>query len=278
MSASPHVSVIVPVFNAGAYLEQAVRSVAAQTYRDFEVVVVDDGSTDERTLALLERWAREPGVTLHRTPNRGPSAARNFAIEHARGEHILPLDADDYLAPAFLEKTVPLLDADPRLGVVFTWVGLVGTHHGVWRTGGFSVRELLARCTIHVCSPYRRELWKQVGGYDPQFVETCEDWDFWLAAAARGWEGRCVPEVLAYYRRNRNGREITSRAPGVKSRLMRTMVAKHRALYEAHLEEAFAGMYERVEAAGLALERIYHTPPIRFATWLRGRLKRAPGP
>ena len=234
----PRVSVVIPVFNAGDYLAQALRSVARQTYRDFEVVVVDDGSTDPRTLAILEAAAREPGVSVHRTPNGGPSRARNLGVERARGAYVLPLDADDYLAPAFLAKTVPLLDADPALGVVYTWVGLVGGHHGVWRTGGFSVTDLLSRCTIHVSSLYRRKLWEDVGGYDPRFVESCEDWDFWLGAAQRGWTGRCVPEVLVYYRRSPTSRERGSRAPGVSTRLMRSLVGKHRELYVANLEDA----------------------------------------
>ena len=68
-------------------------------------------------------------------------------------------------------------------------VGLVGGHHGVWQTGGFTLVELLSRCTIHVSSLYRRELWADVGGYDPRFVESCEDWDLWLGAAKRGWTG-----------------------------------------------------------------------------------------
>jgi len=276
MVTAPRVSVVVPVFNAGPYLDEALRSVARQTYRDFEVVVVDDGSTDAHTGSLLDGWAREPGVTVHRTPNRGPALARNLGIERARGAYILPLDADDYLAPAFLAKTVPLLDGDPRLGVVYTWVGLVGNHHGVWRTGGFSLTELLSRCTIHVCSLYRRELWAAVGGYDPQFVESCEDWDFWLGAAARGWEGRCVPEVLAYYRRSPTSRELNARSPDASARLMRSLVAKHRVLYEQHLEEAMAGMYQRLSAAGVTLERIYHHPAIRIALRLRALLQRAP--
>ena len=161
---APRVSVVIPVFDAGDQLARALESVARQTYRDFEVVVVDDGSTDRRTLAILEAAAREPGVTVHRTPNGGPSRARNVGVERARGAYVLPLDADDYLAPAFLERTAPLLDADPALGVVYTWVGLVGGHHGVWRTGGFSVTDLLSRCTIHVTSLYRRKLWEEVGG------------------------------------------------------------------------------------------------------------------
>src|SRR5438876_6176025 len=165
MADRPRVSVIVPVFNAGGMVARALDSIAAQTYHDFEVVLVDDGSTDPRTRKLLHAAAQRPGVSLHRTENRGPAHARNLAIEHARGGYILPLDADDWLAPAFLARTVPVLDEDPYVGVVYTWVRLVGDHHGMWRTGGFNVQELLSRCTIHVSSLYRRELWQDVGGY-----------------------------------------------------------------------------------------------------------------
>jgi len=272
----PHVSVVIPVFNAGDYLAQALESVTRQTYRDLETVVVDDGSTDRRTLAILEAAAREPGVAVHRTPNGGPSRARNAGVEHARGAYVLPLDADDYLAPAFLARTVPVLDAEPGIGVVYTWVGLVGSHHGVWRTGGFTLHELLTRCTIHVASLYRREIWSDVGGYDGRFVESCEDWDFWLGAVAHGWTGRGVPEVLAYYRRTPASRELNARAPGVSARLMRSMVEKHRGLYEANLEEALSGMYERMSSAGIMLERIYDHPAVRALLRLRALVRRAP--
>jgi len=272
----PRVSVIMPVFDAGPFVTEALDSVAAQTYRDFEVVIVDDGSTESRTLAALDRVRSRPGVTVLRTENHGPAAARNLAIERARGSYVLPLDADDYLAPAFLARTVPVLDADPGVGVVYTWVGLVGSHHGVWRTGGFTLHELLTRCTIHVASLYRREIWTDVGGYDGRFVESCEDWDFWLGAAARGWTGHGVPEVLAYYRRTPASRELNARAPGVSARLMRSMVEKHRGLYEANLEEALAGMYERMSSAGIMLERIYDHPAVRALLRLRALVRRAP--
>ena len=273
-TSTPRVSVVIPVFNAGDCLADALRSVARQTYRDLEVVLVDDGSTDAHTIALLDRAGREPGTTLLRTPNRGPANARNAGIGRARGAYVLPLDADDHLAPAFLEKTVPLLDADPSLGVVYTWVGLVGGHHGVWRTGGFTLTELLSRCTIHVTSLYRRSVWEAVGGYDPRFVESCEDWDFWLSAAALGVTGRCVPEVLVYYRRTPSSRELGSRAPGTSTRLMRSLVTKHRDLYTAHVEDALAGMYERLAAAGVTLERIYHHPAVRAVLRLRSLFQR----
>ena len=269
---APRVSIVVPVFDAGATLPATLASVAAQTFRDFETILVDDGSTDARTIALIDAAAAQPGVTVHRTPNRGPALARNLGIEHARGAYILPLDADDTLAPSYLARTVPVLDADPALGVVYTWVGLTGRHHGTWRTGAFALPELLTRCTIHVTSLYRREVWAQVGGYDPRFEESCEDWDFWLGAVARGWRGTCVPEALVFYRRTAGSRELAARAPGVSAGLMRRLVAKHRALYEADLEEAMAGMYDRLAAAGVALERIYHHPAVRALVWLRARL------
>jgi glycosyltransferase involved in cell wall biosynthesis len=271
-ASSPRVSVIVPVYDTGRDLERALRSVEAQTYRDRELVVVDDGSTDATTLAVLEAWSRRPGVTVHRQPNRGPAAARNAAVERARGAYVVPLDADDWLAPTFLERTIPILEGDPDVGVVHTWVALVGGHTGVWRTGEFSLAALLARCTVHVCSPYRREIWTDVGGYDPRFVHTGEDWDFWLGAAARGWKGRGVPEVLAYYQRSPTSREKRARAPERAGHVMQTLVEKHRALYQAHVGEAMVGLYEHHAETSLTLERIYRNPVVRLALRLRDLL------
>jgi len=271
---APRISVIVPVLNAGTDLERALASVAAQRRDDVEVVCVDDGSTDTATLAILDEATKRPGITVHRTPNRGPSAARNLAIEHARGSYVLPLDADDWLAPDYLAKTAPILDAEPDVGIVHTWIGLVGGHHGVWRTGRFALPDLLVRCTIHVTSLYRRALWVDVGGYDPEFVETAEDWDFWLRAVSRGWTARAVPEVLAYYQRSATSRERKARQPDVSGRVMRRIVSKHRALYEQHLEASLVGMYEHLAATSLTLERFYGNPAIRAALTVRDWLTR----
>lgn len=269
----PRVSVVMPVFDAGRDLARALRSVAAQTFAARELVIVDDGSRDPVTRSLLEDAAASGAAVVHRTANRGPAAARNLAIEHARAPYILPLDADDWLAPRFLERTVPVLDRDPAVGVVHTWVGLAGEHHGTWRTGPFEIPALLARCTVHVSSLFRREVWAQAGGYDVRFVEASEDWDFWLSAAAGGWRGHCVPEVLAYYHRGPRSRERRARQPGAASRRMRTLVAKHRALYERHLEDALGGLYEELMQASTSLERLYHHPAMRLALAARDLLR-----
>src|SRR5579862_7046804 len=101
----PRVSVIVPCYNLGEYLDEAVESVLAQTYQDFEILIVDDGSTNDKTRTILSNYAR-PRTTVYRTPNRGLAAARNFLVARARGEYLCALDADDKLHPTFLEKTV----------------------------------------------------------------------------------------------------------------------------------------------------------------------------
>jgi glycosyltransferase involved in cell wall biosynthesis len=270
---TPRVSVIMPVLDAGRDLERALRSVAAQTFVDRELVIVDDGSRDPHTLAVLHGAVASGAATVHRTGNRGPAAARNLAIERARAPYILPLDADDWLAPRFLERTVPALDADPAVGVVHTWVGLAGGHHGTWRTGPFEIPALLARCTLHVSSLFRREVWAQAGGYDLRFVEASEDWDLWLSAAAHGWRGHCIPEVLAYYHRGPHSRERRARRPGAAGRRMRILVAKHRPLYERHLEDALGALYEELMQAGDSLERIYDHPAVRLALAARGLLR-----
>jgi glycosyltransferase involved in cell wall biosynthesis len=274
---APRVSIVVPVYDSGAYLRDALASVARQTFTKHETILVDDGSTDPRTIAACDEAARAPAVRLIRTANRGPALARNTGVEAARAPYVLPLDSDDWLAPTFLARTVAVLDADPAVDVVHTWMALVGRHHGVWETGPFALPDMLSRCTIHVSALYRRRVWELAGGYDPRFVESCEDWDFWLSALERGARGHAVPEVLAYYRRTPSSREIGSRAAGISTRLMRDLVAKHRALYAAHVDEAFPAIYERLAAAGVTLERIYHHPVMRAYVWVAQRLWRRPG-
>ena len=273
---TPRVSIVMPVFNSGAYLGDALASIARQTFRDYELVVVDDGSTDARTIALCDAAAKEPGVRLIRTLNRGPALARNTGIVAARAPYILPVDSDDTLAPAFLARTVAVLDAEPSVDVAYTWVALVGRHHGIWETGPLAIPDMLSRCTIHVTALYRRRVWELAGGYDPRFVESCEDWDFWLSALEHGVTGRGIPEVLAYYRRTPASRELGSRAPGTSLRLMRSLVEKHRTLFAAHVDEAFPAIYERLAAAGMTLERIYHHPVMRAYVWIAQRTWRRP--
>jgi glycosyltransferase involved in cell wall biosynthesis len=199
MSAAPKVSVVITCYNYGRFLEEAIDSVLRQTYRDFEIVIVDDGSTDPDTQRLLIRLAAN-GLSIHQIPNSGPSAARNFGIKRSRGTYILPLDADDVLAPSFLAECAAILDAEPHIDVVHTDVMLFGASSGQMRLAEFSERRMVTENCLVVTALYRRVLWEKTGGYNEGMRMGVEDWDFWIGCLEQGARFKKVSQPLFYYR------------------------------------------------------------------------------
>jgi glycosyltransferase involved in cell wall biosynthesis len=193
------VSVVIPCYNAGDYLEEAVQSALAQTYRDLEVIVVDDGSTDERTKEILaaRSW---PRTTVIRQPNGGPSAARNRAVMEASGEFILPLDADDIIDQTYVEKAVAILQALPDVGIVYCKANKFGVEQGAWQLPGYTLNELVIDNVIFCTSLYRKEDWSRVGGYNETLRHGMEDYEFWIKLVHLGREVFQIDEPLFFYR------------------------------------------------------------------------------
>ncbi len=201
MHGPPKVSVIIPCFNLGQYLEEAVDSVFAQTFQDFEIIIVNDGSTDKATNDLLADF-RRPRTKVIFSENRGLPAARNLAIENSGGQYISSLDADDKYHPQFLEKTIALLEEDPAVAFVSTWIEIFGTENWIWRQERCDFPKLLAECVVLTASPVRRVALDAVGGYDDSvYLYGHEDWDLWISLVEKGFTGTILPEVLFYYRR-----------------------------------------------------------------------------
>lgn len=202
---SPLVSVIVPHYNLGKYLPETLRSVRRQTFRDYEIVVVDDGSTEASSLAVIDRIAsRAEDVRVVRRANGGLSAARNTGLRAARGKYVLPLDADDMLHPTFLEKAVGALRRDPGLAFVTSMVAYFesdpGKHVGGWLPLGTD-RDIMCvtNCASTCTALMPREAVEAAGGYD-EWLTSYEDWDLYCALAERGLRGAVIPEVLFFYR------------------------------------------------------------------------------
>ena len=234
---APAVSVVVPCYNLGAFVTEAVDSVLAQTYQDTEIIVVDDGSTDAETTRVLESL-RRPRTTVLTTENRGLPAARNHGIRHARGRYICALDADDCLEPAFLERTIGRLEADPSLSFVSTWVECFGSEQWVWRQERCDLVALLAECVVLTAAPVRRSALEAVGGYDEaSYLFGCEDWDLWISLTERGYRGTIVPEVLFRYRQRPGSMRRLSEEPAVRPRIWHTLLQKHRDSYTRHAAE-----------------------------------------
>jgi len=225
------VSVIIPCFNHGEFLPEAVTSVTASTKRDdVEIIVVDDGSTDERTRAETDKLVAR-GINVIRQGNRGLAAARNAGIAAAKAEYIFPLDADDHIRPGCLDHGIRILDADPKVGVVYGDGEYFGIRTGRWRIGPFDRHRLLLGNYIACCAVYRRCIWEQNRGYDGTMpVQGFEDWDFWLGALEHGWEFTYVPEVLFEYR-VANGSMI-ARNSAFKAQVEQFIGRKHGLLYQ----------------------------------------------
>jgi glycosyltransferase involved in cell wall biosynthesis len=228
-----------PCLNHGAFIEEAIASVASQTLSDWEIIVVDDGSTEPSTLATLQTL-RTAQTRVLRTANNGLPAARNHAARHASGALFCALDADDRLAPTWFEKGVAVLDAQPGVAFVSHWLQAFGDEHWSWTPASCELPALLARNTVNGAALLRREAFAAVGGYDECMREGCEDWDLWLRLVERGWNGAIVPEILFAYRRSATSMSRTMTADGGYRRPLRQLVAKHESAYRAHLAAVIA--------------------------------------
>ena len=227
----PAISVIIPCYKQAEFLPEAVESVIAQTFTDWEIVIVDDGSPDAtgQVADTLARQNPTKRIRVVRQANAGVARARNAGIEIARGTCILPLDADDRIEPTMLERTRRLLEEQPGVAIAYTDVRMVGDDNGVVHAGEFNPTILPIANHLSYCSLYRREVWEAVAGYNPNMVVGYEDWDFWVGAVECGYVGRRIPEPLFEYRVRSATR--TADAIAHNSELRRQIRLNHPSLY-----------------------------------------------
>jgi glycosyltransferase involved in cell wall biosynthesis len=221
------ITVVITCFNYGEFLAESVDSALAQMGGEPRVVVVDDGSTDARTLQELDRLP--PQVELVRQANAGLAEARNAALRQIQTPYALALDADDRLAVDALQRLRGPLEAEPALGFSYGIMQFFGTWEGILRMPAYDPYRLLFRHIIGSTALMRRELFESVGGFDPTFAGY-EDWEFWLHALEHGWRGRRVEKVTLFYRRH--GPTMYLGARRHYRSAFRQLRSKHAVLYE----------------------------------------------
>lgn len=199
-----NVSIVIPNYNCYQYIKEAIESVKAQTYKDWEIIIIDDGSTDVSFEKLKK--LEEEKIKVFSQENQGPAVARNEAIKLSNGKYILPLDADDKIAPTYLEKAIPILEENPDVGIVYCKAEKFGRVNGYWDLPEFS-EELMAIDNIIFCTAFfRKEDWEKVGGF-PTFAKLgMEDYAFWLKLLSLGRKVVQINEILFYYRINNTSR------------------------------------------------------------------------
>jgi len=194
---NPLVSVIVPLYNAAPYITEALESIVGSSYRPIEVVVMDDGSKDE-SLRIAEQFAKShPEVRVLHQSNAGVSAARNHAIEAAKGEYILPVDADDKISPDFIAHAVEAMQDDVR--AVGCRAMFFGARQGEWKLPKYSPQLLARKNMIPISTLFRKADWQRVGGFCEEEIYR-EDWSFWLSIMELGGRYICLDEIGLYYR------------------------------------------------------------------------------
>lgn len=206
LGTSPTVSIVICAYNAAPFLRETLESVFAQTYQDYEIIVVNDGSTDHTDQVITPYLNR---LTYLKQPNSGPGAARNTAFRHARGRYVALLDSDDQWLPHYLATMLARLQAEPEIDVLYPNAILFGASQ--WEGKFFqdvcpssepvTLEKFLTReCNVFISAVFKREILDQVGWFD-ESLRGSEDFDLWLRMLQHGYRFSFLREPLARYRK-----------------------------------------------------------------------------
>lgn len=232
-SVMPTVSVIIPCFNQGHFVDEAVDSVLMQSYADYEIIIVNDGSTGGLTNQLLQNYSRNKTRVIT-TANQGLAAARNNGIAAAEGKYILPLDADDRILPGYLEKAVAELEKDPQVGIVYCHANLFGAVETDWILPDYSLERMLVDNIIFCSAFFRKDDWLATGGYDTGMIYGWEDYEFWLSLIERGRKVVKLPETFFSYRVASDSM-VRSREKWQKVEMFKRVYLRHQRLFSDHI-------------------------------------------
>lgn len=247
---NPHtamdVQAVVTSFNQGSMILEAVQSLCTQTTPPSEIILVDDGSTDEASLRILEQLESDPSfcvpITVLRQPNGGVSSARNAGIRRAESPLVLVLDGDDRLEPSYVERVCGLLHEHPDLVAASSRMHTFGVLDAAICPAGGGITAFLSRNCCPATHILRREAWEKCGGYDESMRSGFEDWDFFLSLLETAPEARIeiVSEPLIDYRTAPASSNVRSMEKRLE--LMRFLIEKHIDSYRAHIADAVLGV------------------------------------
>ena len=252
------VSVIMPCYNDGAFIEESVASVRGQTYSNTELIIIDDGSDDAHTLKILEQFKRD-GVTVLHTDHLRPAGARNAGIRAATGKYILPLDSDDTIEPAYIEQAVAVMEKNEAIGAVYCHADLFGKASGPWQLKEYSLENMLVDNVVFVTALFRREDWQAVGGFRTTMERGLEDYDFWLSILELGRNIYQLPDTLFHYRIKSGSRTSQfMENPQVIKDTYREIYHNHPALYDRYREEYVTALRNEL-VDQICINRTYQT-------------------
>ena len=219
--------------NSDVFVDETVASVLDQSYKDFEIIIVNDGSTDAFTNNLLADYS-QPRTSVIRTENQGLASARNNGIEACSGDYILPLDADDKIGPEYLKEAVGILSTSPEVGIVYCRALLFGAVETEWKIPEYSLQGMLIDNLIFCSALFRKTDWEKVGGYDPGMIYGWEDYDFWLSLIEVGREVYRLDDTHFHYRVASNSM-VRSKEKWQKAAMFKRIFERHTTLFHSNI-------------------------------------------
>lgn len=198
----PLVSIIMPTYNRADLIGESLDCVLAQTYTNWECIIVDDGSTDD-TKNKLQEYLKDQRFQYYQKQNEGVAVARNYAVSKSKGQYILPLDSDDLIHNTYLEKGIHVFSENSKIKIVYGLAEKFGVEEGKWKIPPFDYQLLLIYNMIFNSAIYKRIDFDRVGGYESN--STLEDWDLWIKILKNGGEAYQIQETLFFYRTHKQG-------------------------------------------------------------------------
>lgn len=234
------VSVIIPCYNQASYVSEAIESVLNQTYKNIEIVVINDSSTDNSADVIKEYSNKyENIIFLDEKVNKGVVKSKNLAIEKCSGDYILPVDADDKIAPTFVEKAVKILNEDDEIRIVYSRVMFFGYKHKEFKLEAFNPNRIIFSNCMPNTAVYRKSDFVSVGGYKDYMKDGWEDWNMWLSileiAPNKEKFAYRIDEFMLFYRQFASGSRSDFNKKK-KNELYVNMIVNHQLLYSSLTE------------------------------------------
>ncbi len=226
----PKVSVVIPCYNQAEFLVEAVESVISQTYKNWECIIVNDGSLDETDEIAKKLESKDLRIRYLKKENGGLSDARNAGIALAIGDYILPLDADDKIGSEYLEEAVHVLETNNNVKIVYCYAEFFGEKSGTWNLPEFSIEKMLLYNLIFCTALFRKEDYERTSGYDIGMKYGWEDWDFWLSILENGGEVYKLNDTYFFYRVKESSM-ILSMTPEESIYLKKRVYSNHSEMY-----------------------------------------------
>jgi glycosyltransferase involved in cell wall biosynthesis len=248
------VSIIIPCYNQANFLQEAVESVLLQTFKDFECIIVNDGSSDNTEEIALNLKSNDLRIKYLKKENGGLSSARNAGIAISKGKYILPLDADDKIGLNYITEAVEILESHDSVKIVYCDAEFFGEKSGKWELPTFEPNKMLLYNHIFCSAIFRKKDFNKTKGYDREMKFGWEDWEFWLSLLETGGEVYKLNTVRFYYR-IRNGSMVSSMTEEQRTFLKMRVYLNHFKMYDRLFSDPIS-LYEENLNLKLKCERL----------------------